>query len=141
MSVCGSEQSTTADEILQVASILHSTQDFEPPTIKLYLPFYPVSLANVISSTAFIPTHTVANHDPLFDKTDFPHVTRSICFQVLLAITHIHNMDPPVAHRDLKPGNIMIDNDGTVKLIDFATAWEQGNEVEDTGAVCQVGSG
>lgn len=34
----------------------------------------------------------------------------------------LHAMKPPVIHRDIKPGNIMISNDGVVKLMDFDIA-------------------
>ena len=40
--------------------------------------------------------------------------------QVLLAVQHAHaNL---VLHRDLKPANILVDRDGTVKLLDFGIA-------------------
>lgn len=38
------------------------------------------------------------------------------------ALDYLHTRNPPVIHRDVQPGNIMIANDGTVRLIDFTIA-------------------
>ncbi|KIW15640.1 hypothetical protein PV08_05689 [Exophiala spinifera] len=43
-----------------------------------------------------------------------------IFYDMLLAVAYMHSMG--YAHRDLKPGNIMIDKHGWAKLIDFGTA-------------------
>ena len=39
--------------------------------------------------------------------------------QLLDAIEYMHTQDPPVVHRDIKPGNIKVTPRGTVKLVDF----------------------
>ena len=38
------------------------------------------------------------------------------------ALSYLHNQNPPIIYRDMKPSNIIIKPDGTLKIIDFGTA-------------------
>lgn len=42
--------------------------------------------------------------------------------QLCEVLTYLHHRTPPIIFRDLKPGNIMVDTAGRVKLIDFGVA-------------------
>jgi ankyrin repeat protein len=44
---------------------------------------------------------------------------RQIAIQVLKILIYLHSFKPPVVHRDIKPQNIIRDDDGRVFLVDF----------------------
>jgi serine/threonine protein kinase len=51
------------------------------------------------------------------------------------ALQYLHTRQPPILHRDLKPGNIKINPHGTVYLVDFGLAKiVKGNQATTTGA-------
>ncbi len=56
---------------------------------------------------------------------------KSICD----VLATMHGMSPPVVHRDMKPDNIMLLEDGrSIKLIDFGTARDLGRTAKDRQA-------
>ena len=58
-----------------------------------------------------------------------------IAIQVCNALEHLHNMDPIVIHRDLTPDNLILQNDGRVKLVDFNVA----HQLESSATATVVG--
>lgn len=44
--------------------------------------------------------------------------------QVLSTLSFLHNLNPPVIHRDISPDNIVVRKDGAVAIIDFGAANE-----------------
>ncbi len=64
---------------------------------------------------------------------------RIVC-DVCDALNYLHKAEIPIIHRDIKPTNIMLTNDGVVKLIDYdaAKVFHKGKN-EDTTLIGTVG--
>src|SRR5204863_8784147 len=53
--------------------------------------------------------------------------------QICSALSEAHEQG--VVHRDLKPGNVMIDCEGNAKVMDFGLAYSLGSEATMTGGI------
>jgi serine/threonine protein kinase len=54
--------------------------------------------------------------------------------QICDALNYLHNRQPPVVHRDIKPGNIRITTEGRAVLVDFGLARLLEGPTTTTGA-------
>jgi Tol biopolymer transport system component len=54
--------------------------------------------------------------------------------QICDALNYLHNRQPPVVHRDIKPGNVRITSDGRAVLVDFGLARLMEGPTTTTGA-------
>lgn len=54
----------------------------------------------------------------------------SVMNQVCSGLYYLHSIEPPVIYRDLKPSNIILMEDGRVKLIDFGIAKRYSREID-----------
>ncbi|MEL6178374.1 MAG: serine/threonine-protein kinase, partial [Myxococcota bacterium] len=50
---------------------------------------------------------------------------RRIAREVLDTLDYLHGRNPPIVHRDIKPQNIMLRDDGRVALVDFGAVKDQ----------------
>lgn len=51
--------------------------------------------------------------------------------QIAEALAYMHSLIPPIVHRDIKPGNILLDENGKIKIIDLGIAVECYPGVEE----------
>ncbi|HEY9730660.1 MAG TPA: serine/threonine-protein kinase [Drouetiella sp.] len=58
---------------------------------------------------------------------------RDLAAQMCSILTYLHNLSPPVVHRDFTPDNLILGKDGILKLVDFNVA--QQTESTATGTV------
>lgn len=70
------------------------------------------------------------NKRQIFDEKD----AQFYIAEVILAIEYIHSLN--IIYRDMKPENILIDNDGHVKLADFGLAKEGINDNKFARSFC-----
>ncbi len=59
---------------------------------------------------------------------------RDIILSLLKTLSYIHNLQPPILHRDVNPKNVIIDDRGQVYLVDFGAT---GHVVDSTIAAAK----
>ena len=59
--------------------------------------------------------------------------------QLCDVIGYLHGLNPQIVYRDLKPGNVMLCENGTVKLIDFGISYELKPNGEKPGLIGSPG--
>lgn len=60
--------------------------------------------------------------------------------QMARVFAYLHNQQPPIIYRDLKPSNVMLGPDGTVKFVDFGVArTHKLGKSKDTVAIGTLG--
>jgi serine/threonine protein kinase len=71
------------------------------------------------------------DREGFLDEEEVIHIGSDICD----ALSYLHSRTPAVLHRDIKPGNIRITDDGHVLLVDFGLAKLQlGSQETTSGA-------
>ena len=72
----------------------------------------------------------VSLYDWMGIRSPSPNEVAKLCYQIAEALNHAHRVG--VVHRDLKPGNIMIDGDDQPHIMDFGLAKREADEVTMT---------
>ena len=116
---------------VQIISVLGHDYDAQQSLLRFWMPFMPFTLADLLS----VPTFS-----PMLDS-DVPHdaqsilgfslVTKSIFHQVLSGVAYLHSSERRIAHRDIKPRNILLDTLGVAVLIDFGVAFSPTADPRD----------
>ncbi len=61
-----------------------------------------------------------------FNKKEIRHIMKQVCS----GLYYLHSLEPPIVYRDLKPSNIVMNESGQVKLVDFGIAKRYSKEIE-----------
>jgi len=86
------------------------------------MPFMPFTLADLLSVPAFSPITDPNMTNDAQSILAFSVVAKSVIYQVLSGVAYLHSAERRIAHRDIKPRNILLDTSGKVALIDFGVA-------------------
>ncbi len=108
---------------VQVISVLGHEYDSSHSLQRFWMPFMPFTLADLLSVPTFSP---ILDSDVPHDSESilgFTLLTKSIIHQVLSGVAYLHSPEKQIAHRDIKPRNILLDNLGVAVLIDFGVAY------------------
>ncbi|TFK70066.1 kinase-like protein [Pluteus cervinus] len=110
-------------------------RDTTEVALKIWEPYIPFSLAQLLSSpklSPHIPPPPVIESISASDQlTRFEQLTKSIIAQILSALAYLHDDERRIAHRDIKPNNILLTRDGGVQLIDFGIVYKESESEAD----------
>lgn len=108
---------------VQIISVLGHDYDASQSLQRFWMPFMPFTLADLLSVPTFSP---ILDSDVPHDAQSilgFTLVTKSIIHQILSGVAYLHSSERRIAHRDIKPRNILLDTLGVAALIDFGVAY------------------
>ncbi|CDO73403.1 hypothetical protein BN946_scf185013.g37 [Trametes cinnabarina] len=108
---------------------------YEPPTSTLHfwMPYVPCDVYQVLSCPDFSPyiiPYDGQPPEPSSERTSsFLVVLKSLVYQTLSALAYVHSQG--IAHRDLKPRNLLLTAGGLMKLVDFGVSWTEKADERD----------
>ncbi|XP_062102968.1 protein kinase domain-containing protein ppk38-like [Humulus lupulus] len=95
---------------------------------------FPVHLDGTLLDNA----NTMKAKNELFSTTDVLHIFRQLCAR----LEHMHNLDPPYAHNDVKPGNVLITHGKgqppLAILMDFGSARPARRHIQSRSKALQL---
>ena len=112
------------DLSLEIIEVLGHTFESAISSIHFWMPYIPLKLTDILDSPEFSPHPAPgAPKQDTHAVTSFTVLAKSLIFQITLAIEYLHQQR--IAHRDIKPGNILLKPEGYIKVIDFGIAWQE----------------
>jgi len=107
----------------QIICVLGRDYDASQSLQRFWMPFMPFTLADLLSVPTFspIPDPDTPAHEAQ-SALAFRVVVKGIIHQILSGVAYLHAPERRIAHRDIKPRNILLDTSCVAVLIDFGVA-------------------
>ncbi|TFK96934.1 kinase-like domain-containing protein [Pterulicium gracile] len=110
-----------------VIQMLECWQDEERQTLNFQMPFVPYGLDALLAAPGFsfhdcplpVPPHPLLRGGEPLEK-----LMKGIAKGIFEALAYLHHPDQHIAHRDVKPANVLLMPDAQVKLIDFGVSFD-----------------
>ena len=102
------------------------------------MPYIPHTLASLLSTPLFSPQphDSFSTEERDAATRSFAPLAKSIFYQIASGVAYLHHSSRGIAHRDIKPSNILLDMDGSIRLIDFGVSYRDDEpEVDKRGDV------
>ncbi|KAF8435763.1 kinase-like domain-containing protein [Boletus edulis BED1] len=101
--------------------------------LSLWMPYIPYTLEEVLQSSRFSPHPIISfgsttSSSPTPREVQFVVLAKSIIFQVLCGMSYLHSEHVQIAHRDVKPSNVLLTPMGCAQIIDFGIAFHVGED-------------
>ncbi|KAM6498866.1 CMGC/CDK protein kinase [Amanita muscaria] len=128
---------------VNIITLFDYIDDQPSVAMHLWMPFMPFSFYRILGSPTFSPFPSPSiSLPPLLPRPTNPIsqasltsrflvLSKSLTFQIISAIAYLHSPTQCIAHRDIKPRNLLITEQGCVKLIDFGVSWKSDDTEKD----------
>jgi serine/threonine protein kinase len=108
---------------VQIIRVLGYDHDASQSLQRFWMPFMPFTLADLLSVPTFSPITDPDTTNDAESVVAFSVVAKSVIYQVISGVAYLHSTERRIAHRDIKPRNILLDTSGKAVLIDFGVAY------------------
>ncbi|KAL0575784.1 hypothetical protein V5O48_006181 [Marasmius crinis-equi] len=112
-----------------IITILDVFNDTNESALSIWMPFIPFSLSQLLDSPS-LSSPSSSSSSSSHEQTRFQIICTSITHQLFSALTYLHESQK-IAHRDIKPTNVLLTKEGCVQLIDFGITWREDETEED----------